>query len=294
MKAIDYVAPRRLDEAVEVLAEYGDRAKVLAGGTDILVQLREYQRDCDILVDVKRIPELMELSFDPTRGLTLGAAVPCCDIYSNVEIRSAYPGLIDAVAIIGGIQIQSRASVGGNLCNASPAADTIPALIVHRAVCTIAGPRGQRQVPVEDFCTAPGKTVLAPGELLVNLHLPAPAKGFGACYLRFIPRNEMDIAVVGAGVSVTVNGDGKRCSNGRVALAAVAPRPLLVRKSEEILANADCDEELLARLIAACRDEASPITDMRGTAEFRRHLIGVLTRRALEVALERAAGRNES
>src|SRR5438552_8294685 len=158
----------------------GERARCLAGGTDIIVQVRENRRDIDLFVDIKHIPELNELSCDAQRGLRIGAAVPCCLIYENREIAKAYPGLIDDVFLIGGIQIQSRASVGGNLCNASPAADTIPALIALEAVCTIAGPNGQRDVPVEKFCTAPGRTVLGKGEFLVSLTLPPPKKHIGA------------------------------------------------------------------------------------------------------------------
>ncbi len=156
MKDIDFAAPKSLAEAVGLLHERGDRARLLAGGTDIIVQLREYRREADVLIDVKHIPELSELRWQPERGLTIGAAVPCYRIYEHREISAAFPGLIDAVALIGGIQIQSRASVGGNLCNSSPAADTVPALIAHQAVCTIAGPKGLREVPVDKFCTGPG------------------------------------------------------------------------------------------------------------------------------------------
>src|SRR5262249_30158342 len=197
LTAIDYAAPKTLAEAVALLAGKEDRARVLAGGTDILVQVREGRRDPDLLVDVKHIPELNELTYEPKAGLRLGAAVPCYRVSEHPEVAAAYPGLIDAVALIGGVQIQSRASVGGNLCNASPAADTTPALIAHRAICVITGPKETREVPAEQFCTAPGRTVLARGELLVRVVLPPPGPRFGAAYLRFIPRNEMDIAVAG-------------------------------------------------------------------------------------------------
>src|SRR5947209_12530162 len=172
MKEIDYAAPKTVAEAVALFAEKGDRARALAGGTDIIVQVRENRRDVDLLVDIKHIPEVNELSFGAQRGLTFGAAVPCCDIYENKAVAKAYPGLIDAVSLVGGIQIQSRASVGGNLCNSSPAADSTPALIAHKAVCTIAGPKGTRDVPVESFCTGPGRNVLGRGELLVRLFVP--------------------------------------------------------------------------------------------------------------------------
>jgi CO/xanthine dehydrogenase FAD-binding subunit len=288
LKAIDYAAPKTVAEAVALLAEKGDRARVLAGGTDIIVQVREGRRDLDLLVDAKHIPELNDLTYDPQKGLRIGAAAPCYPIYEHAEIARAYPGLIDAVALIGGIQIQSRASVGGNLCNASPAADTIPALIAHETVCVIAGPQGTREVPVEKFCTAPGRTVLTRGELLVSLRLPPPRRHWGAAYLRFIPRNEMDIAVAGAGVAVTLDPAGKRCTAARIALAAVAPTPLLVPEAGAALVDGPLSDTLMDRAAEQARVAARPISDMRGDADYRRHLVGVLTKRALQAALARA------
>jgi carbon-monoxide dehydrogenase medium subunit len=286
LKAIDYAAPRTLDAAVGLLA--GNRARVLAGGTDIIVQLREHRRDLDLLVDVKYVPELNGLTYDPQSGLTLGAAVPCYEVYEHSEVARAYPGLIDAVSLVGGIQIQSRASVGGNLCNASPAADTVPPLIAYGAVCVIAGPGGRREVPVERFCTAPGRTVLGDGELLVALRLPAPRPHTGAAYLRFIPRNEMDIAVAGAGVAVTLDDSKTRCLAARVALAAVAPTPLLVPEAAAALADGPVTDAHVASAADAARAATRPISDMRGDADYRRHLVGVLVRRALGIALARA------
>jgi carbon-monoxide dehydrogenase medium subunit len=287
---IDYAAPRTVAEAVGLLSDRGDRARVLAGGTDLIVQVREHRRDLDLMVDVKYIPEVNELAFDPRQGLRLGAAVPCYRVYEHRDIARAYPGLIDAVALIGGIQIQSRASVGGNLCNASPAADTIPALIAHQAVCVIAGPKGTRELPVEQFCTAPGRNALGRGELLLSLRMPPPAKGFGAAYLRFIPRNEMDIAVAGAGVSVTLDGGKARCTAARVALAAVAPTPLLVPEAGAALVDGPLSDSLIEKAAGLARATARPISDMRGDADYRRHLVGVLVKRALHTAVERARG----
>ena len=222
MQAFDYAAVRSVDEAVSLLAQHGDQARPLAGGTDIIVAVREGRRQVAMLVDIKGIPEVNQLSYDAAQGLTLGAAVPCYRIYEHQEIAATYPGLIDAVSLVGGTAIQGRASVGGNLCNASPAADTTPALIVHRAMCVIAGPNGRREIPVEQFCTGPGRTALQPGEFLVALRMPSPPPHFGAQYLRFIPRNEMDIAVVGVGASVVLNQDQSSFVSGRVALGAVA------------------------------------------------------------------------
>jgi carbon-monoxide dehydrogenase medium subunit len=290
LKDIDYAAPRTVAEAVSLLSDKGDRARVLAGGTDLIVQVREHRRDLDLMVDVKRIPEVNELAYDPRHGLRLGAAVPCYRVYENQEIARAYPGLIDAVALIGGVQIQSRASVGGNLCNASPAADTTPALIAHQAVCVIAGPKGTRELPVEQFCTAPGKNVLARGEMLLSLRVPPPAANFGAAYLRFIPRNEMDIAVAGAGVAVTLDGAKARCTAARVALAAVAPTPLLVPEAGAALVDGALSDSLIEKAAGLARAAARPISDMRGDADYRRHLVGVLVKRALHAAVERARG----
>src|SRR5260370_2974493 len=176
MKDITYAAPKTIAEASALLNDNGDRARILAGGTDVIVQVREGRRDIDLLVDIKQIPEVNDLSFDHSKGLVIGAAVPCCLIYENKAIAQAYPGLMDAVTLIGGIQIQCRASLGGNLCNASPAADSIPVLIALEGMCEIAGPKGPRSVPVEQFCTAPGKTVLQRGEFLVCFGLPPPKK----------------------------------------------------------------------------------------------------------------------
>jgi len=288
LKAIDYVAPKSIAEAVAVLAEKGERARILAGGTDIIVQLREGRRELDVLVDVKAIPEANELSYDARRGLRLGAAVPCYRIYEDSRIAKVYPGLIDAVSLVGGIQIQSRASVGGNLCNASPAADTIPPLIVYGAVCVIAGPNGTREIPVEEFCMGPGKTALGKGEFLLSLQLLPPKPRSGAHYLRFIPRNEMDIAVVGVGAAVTLDESRTRCIAARLALAAVAPTPLFVPEAGDTLVDGVLTEEHVDRAAKLAQAAAKPISDMRGDADYRRHLVGVLTRRALKKAIGRA------
>jgi carbon-monoxide dehydrogenase medium subunit len=212
--------------------------------------------------------------------------VPCCRIYEDERVRRYWPALAEVAEMIGGIPIQSRASLGGNLCNAAPSADSVPVLIALRAVCRIAGPSGERRIAVEEFCTGPGRTVLGPGELLVGFEIPPPEPASGACYLRFTPRAEMDIAVAGAAAAV-------RLSNGviawaRVALAAVAPTPLLVREAGDWLADKAPTEENIREAAELARKAAKPITDMRGTAEQRRHLVGVLTRRALQQAIARA------
>ena len=289
MKWFDYAAPASVAEAVGLLTAHPN-ARLLAGGTDLLVQLRAGRKVTDLVVDAKHIPELNAIHYDAARGLTLGAAVPCYRIYKDKNVTSAYPALAEVASLIGGTQIQGRASIGGNLCNAAPSADSVPLMIALGATCSVAGPRGSRQIAVEEFCTAPGRTVLQPGELLVSLNLPPPVPHSGARYLRFIPRNEMDIAVAGAGVEVVL--ENGRFRSARVALASVAPTPLYVREAGDALAGSPVDEASIAAAAEIARRSARPITDMRGTADYRSHLCAVLTRRALEAAVSRARGKN--
>jgi xanthine dehydrogenase FAD-binding subunit len=288
LKDFEYAAAATVDEAVSLLSARGDRAKVLAGGTDILVQLREGLRQADLVVDVKKIPDLTAIDYSPIKGLRLGASAPCYRIYGDEQLKSAYSALCDAARIIGGWQIQSRASIGGNLCNSSPAADSIPALIALNATCHIAGPTGTRTVPVERFCTAPGRNVLAKGEFLVALEFPPPDKASGSHYLRFIPRNEMDIAVVGCGAWVRLDSKGHSIESARVALAAVAPTPLFAAEASAWLAGKPATEESFIQAGELAKKGVKPISDMRGPAEYRTHLVGVLTKRALTTAVERA------
>ncbi|MGH7781863.1 MAG: FAD binding domain-containing protein [Candidatus Binataceae bacterium] len=287
MQAFDFEAPTSLDDALKVLAAHGEKARPLCGGTDLIIQMRAGVRRPEHVVDIKQIKELRELKFDAKSGLRLGAAVPCIEIHENSEMRKHYPGLTEAAHLIGSLQIQSRASVGGNLCNGSPAADSTPALIALGARARIAGPKGEREVPVDKFVLSPGRTVLAPGELLVQLLIPAPAPHSSDAYLRFIPRNEMDIAVVGVGVAVTV--EGGKISAARIGLGAIAATPLVAVKAAESLIGKKLDDTTLALAGRLASEAGSPIDDMRGTAEYRRHITGVLTTRALKIAAERAA-----
>jgi carbon-monoxide dehydrogenase medium subunit len=290
LKWFDYVSPHSVREAVDLLAEAGENGRALAGGTDLIVQMRVGRRQPQLVVDVKNIPALNELTYDPEDGLTIGAAVPCYRIYNNHAVQHAYPGLIDSASLIGGTQIQGRATLGGNLCNAAPSGDSIPVMIALSGVARVAGPTGTREVAIEDFCTGPGRNVLQAGEILVSLHFPAPQKNSGARYLRFIPRNEMDIAVAGAGVSVVL--DNGNIKSARVALASVAPTPLYVKAAGDAIAGKPANEATIELAAAAARDAAKPITDMRGTVEYRKHLCAVLTRRALTTAIERAKENN--
>ncbi len=287
MQAFEYIAANTVSEAVTLLDEKGENARILAGGTDLIVQVREGKRSLDWMIDIKSIPEVNEIDYNADSGLTLGAAVPCYQIYAVADICDAYPGLIDATTIIGGTAIQGRAAIGGNLCNASPAADAIPPLIVLNATCVIAGPNGEQEIPVEDFCTAPGQTVLEKGEMLVSIKIPAPQKNSSSYYLRFIPRNEMDIAVVGAGASVVLDAAKERFISARIALAAVAPTPLFAEEASTLLAGKEISDSVIDEAAQAAQSISRPISDMRGTAEQRTHLVGVLTRRALNGAIQR-------
>ncbi|NIW11212.1 MAG: xanthine dehydrogenase family protein subunit M [Gammaproteobacteria bacterium] len=290
MRPFAYQAPTSIDEAVTLLADQAGKARPFAGGTDLLVQLRLDLFEPDLVVDIKRIPELNQLSFDPAEGLIVGAAVSCAALCEQPDVVATYPGLVDATAIIGGIGIQGRATLGGNLCNAAPSGDGIPAMIVLGATCTVAGPGGKRTVPVEAFCTGPGQTVLSQDEILVSIHVPPPKPHSGAHYLRFTPRREMDIAVAGAGASMVLSDDHAQIIEARIALGAVAPTPLLVEEAGAVLIGQAPTDEAFAEAAKLAQAAARPITDVRGTVAQRRHLVGVLVKRALQGALRRAKG----
>jgi CO/xanthine dehydrogenase FAD-binding subunit len=279
-----YEAPTTVADAVRLM-EADPSAKALAGGTDLLVQYKAGERP-SAFIDLKRIPELVEITLDAD-GLRLGAAASAAEICEHDEIRRLWPGLVEAVGLIGSAQIQGRSSVGGNLCNGSPAADTTCPLIVNRARALIAGPGGERTIDVQDFVTGPGQTVLSPGEVLVALLVPKPAPRTADAYLRLIPRTEMDIAVVGAAVSVTLDEKGT-CTEARVAVGAVGPTAVLVPEAADALGGTRLDEASLKAAGAAASAAARPIDDKRGTAEYRRRVVGVLTRRAAGIAAQRA------
>jgi CO/xanthine dehydrogenase FAD-binding subunit len=288
MHAFDYARPGSLAEAL-ALASNGRRALFLAGGTDVIVQLREGRRSCDLLIDLKHVPELTSITVGPSGALEIGAAVPLAEIYEHPVVRRDFPALVDAASIIGGIAIQSRATLGGNLCNASPAADSSPALMALGATLRIAGPAGERTLPVADFFVGPGQNALQPGEILVSVRIPPLPPRSAAFYHRFIPRNEMDIAVASSGVCLALD-DAGRIADARVALGAVAPTPILVPAARDALLGREPGAEAFAAAGEAARAAARPIDDMRGSVAQRRHLAGVLTVRALENALRRIRG----
>lgn len=290
MSNMRFESPTTAEAAAALLASTQGLAKVLSGGTDILIQMRAGVVQPELLVDVKGISEMTTVKVE-NGGYRFGAAVPCMNLVENKEFARVWPGVIDGVNLVGSVQVRGRASVGGNLCNASPAADTMPAMIAAGAVATVVGPNGRRDIPVEQLTTGPGKTTLAKGELVASFFLPPRPARSGDAYLRFTPRSEMDIAVVGVGINLTLDEKGV-CTSARVALGAVAERALLVPEAAAALIGTTVDEAALDKLAAAASAAARPIDDKRGTKVFRIKIAGVLARRAAVVALNRARGNN--
>ncbi|MEH6558011.1 MAG: xanthine dehydrogenase family protein subunit M [Oceanicoccus sp.] len=286
MPIVDYKAPVSVDEAITMLADCNTDVKVLAGGTDLIIQARPASSNPLTVIDVKYIDSMMTASVD-SDGLTLGPAMSCAEFTARDDIKAIYPGLVEAAYLIGSTQVQGRASVGGNLSNASPAADTIPPLIANGARCVVAGPDGERDVAVEDFVVGVGNNCMLAGELLKKIHLPLPQARTSDAYLRFIPRTEMDIAVAGAGVSITLNSDGL-CTAARVAIGAVAVTALLVPAAAEALIGTKLEDSALQAAASAASAASKPISDRRGTADYRRHVVGVLVKRAASIAAQRA------
>lgn len=287
MSGFQFEAPTSVDEAVGLLANAAGNARVLAGGTDLLVQLRAGVVKPDLIVDIKRIDELKAIKQESDGSFVIGAAVCGQAISENEALHKAWPGVVEAMDLIGSTQVQGRASLGGNLCNASPAADSVPGIIAAGAICIVAGPNGRREVPVENIPTGPGKTSLAKGEFVVAFKLPPRPAHSGDAYLRMIPRTEMDIAIVGAGVNLTLDDNGV-CTAARVALGAVAPTALLVKEAGDALIGTKLDDAALKKLAAAASAACKPIDDKRGTIEYRKKVAGVLAQRAAKIALERA------
>ena len=292
MAGYAYLAPTNVDEALGALEEaasVGQRAQMLAGGTDVLVQIRSVDKGPRTFVDVKHVEEANALSMTDDE-LFIGAAIASAVLNENARLKNILPGLVEAADLIGSTQIQGRATIGGNLCNSSPAGDTIPALIACGAVCVIASPNGNREVATEDFVTGVGTNVLEPTEFLVGFKIPRPKGKTSDAYLRFIPRTEMDIAVCGAGVALTLDDDGT-CTKAKVAIGAVAVTALPVPEAAAALVGTNVDDDALHAAAAASTALAKPIDDKRGTVEFRKKVVGVLTRRAAAIARDRALAR---
>ena len=281
-----YTAPTSVEEAVRALAGASGTAKVLSGGTDLLVQLRSGRLKADLIVDTKKIPGLSGIR-EEGGGFVIGAATSGAVIGEHRALGEAWPGVVEAANLIGSTQIQGRATLAGNLCNASPAADSVPALIAGRATCVVAGSNGRREVPVESIATGPGRTSLKPDEFIVEFRLPKRPPRSSDAYLRFIPRTEMDIAVVGAGVNLTLDPAGV-VTDARLVLGAVAPTAVIVSEAATALVGRKLDETALAGLDKAARAACKPIDDKRGTIAYRIKVAGVLARRAATIAYKRA------
>src|SRR5215471_7443349 len=287
MSEIQYQTAKSVKDACKFMLAAKGKGYILAGGTDLLVQMKSGVREPGVIVDVKKIPEMTTI-VEKKGSYTIGAATPAAVIGEHKKLKKAWPGVVEAINLIGSTQIQGRASAGGNLCNASPAADSVPALVAAGAIVNVQGPEGRRKVPVEKFAAGPGKTTLKPGEIVVSLTLPARPKGSSDAYLRLIPRTEMDIAVVGVGVSLTMKGD--TCTAARVGLGAVAPTVLLVEGAAKALAGSKLDEQALDAAAAACSAICKPIDDKRGTIKYRTKIAGVLLKRAALIARDRIKG----
>ena len=286
MSAMSYSAPSTISEAVSLLANAGGLAKIMSGGTDLLVQMKSGRVKPAMVIDTKRIPGIIGIR-EVDGGFVIGAATPGAMLGEHAGLVKAWPGVVEGANLIGSTQVQGRASLAGNLCNGSPAADSVPGLIAARATVLIAGPAGTREAPVESIVTGPGRTSLAKGEFLVEFRLPKQAPRTGDAYLRFIPRTEMDIAVVGCGICVTLDANGV-CTDARVALGAVAPTQLVVDGAAKALIGNKLTDDVLAKLDAECQAVCKPISDKRGTIEFRTKIAGVLARRTAAIAFQRA------
>ena len=289
MPRLSYAAPASVPDAIKLLAGAQGLAKVLSGGTDLLVQLRSGRTRPELIVDTKKIPGIIGIR-ETADGFVIGAATSGAEIGENAALVAAYPGIVEGTNLIGSTQVQGRASLAGNLCNASPAADSVPAMIAAGVVAVVVGPNGQRNVPVGQVVIAPGRTSLAKGEFILEFHLPKPKARQSDAYLRFIPRTEMDIAVVGCGVNLTLDANGV-ITAAIVVLGAVAPTQVVVEAAAKAIIGTKLDDAALAALDAAARAACNPITDKRGTIDFRIKVAGVLARRTAAIAFERAGAR---
>lgn len=286
MSELRYEAPESVSAAVALLAGAKGMTRVLAGGTDVIVQMETDLIEPELIVDIKKIPEVRGIAAE-NGGFRVGAAATGMQICDHAAFAKAWPGVIEGVKLIGSIQVKGRASMGGNLCNASPGADSVPPMFTAGAIARVAGPKGVREVPVEEIPTAPGKTSLARDEIVTSFFFPARPKRSGDAYQRFTPRTEMDIAVTGVAINLTLD-EKDVCTAARVAIGAVAPTALLVKEAGAALVGTKVDDAAIEKMVAAVRAACKPIDDKRGTKEFRIEVTGVLAKRVAKVALERA------
>ena len=288
MSETQYLAPNSIDEAVKAHSAANGKARFLAGGTDLLVQIKSGIRKPNLVIDVKKIVELNSIIEISDNEFKIGAAVSGANLNRNKKFANLWPGVLEAFRLIGSEQIQGRASLGGNLCNGSPAGDSVPALVAAGCTVTIAGPDGSRNISIETFHKGPGKTVLENGEMLVSINFPKRAANSGDAYLRMTPRTEMDIAVVGCGVNITM--ENGVCTHARVSLGAVAPTPLLIDEASEIMVGTDINSEIIKKVSEICMEACNPINDKRGTIDYRTKVAGVLFKRTVLTAIDRIKG----
>ena len=288
MSDTQYLAAKTIDEAVDAHAKANGSARFLAGGTDLLVQIKSGIRKPNLVIDIKKIVELNSIQEISENEFVIGASVSGANLNRNPKFAKLWPGVLEAFRLIGSEQIQGRASLGGNLCNGSPAGDSVPALIAAGCKAVIAGPGERKEIPIENFHLGPGKTILENGQMLVALKFPKRNNNSADAYLRMTPRTEMDIAVVGCGVNISI--ENGICTNARVSLGAVAPKPLLINEASDILVGSSLDEETLEKVSKICRDSCNPIDDKRGTIDYRTKVAGVLFKRATLLAVDRIRG----
>lgn len=287
MRRFDYAAPSTVKEACELLAST-QGARALAGGTDLIIQMKERGRNVPLLVSLKGVDELRALS---TNGvLDAGAMVRCGDLAWSADVKRSWPIVVDGADLVGSVQIRHKATVGGNICNAAPSADVVPALIALDAKAHVTGPTGDRELPLIELFRGPGQTALAQGELLTRVTLRKPASGTGGAYLRHVPRREMDIAVVGVAVNLQLDSDGRTVKDARVVLASVAPTPIRAASAEKSLIGQPLNEQTLTRAGEGAAADARPISDVRASADYRRDLLKVYTKRVAQIAFQRARG----
>ncbi len=288
MKPFSYVAPTSLDEAYKVLAQADGPGSVRAivGGSDLIDQMRQERRTPSVVLDIKHIPEMNRLEWVAGEGLHLGAAVCCTDTAAFPAVQENYGSLAESAQLIGSVQIQNRASVAGNICNSTPSADSVPGLITYGARVVLVGPRGRREVELSEFLTGPGQNVMAPDEVLLETIVPPPLPNSSGHYLRFIPRNEMDIAVAGVASMLALEPGTTRCSQVRIVLASVAPTAVRATAAEQVLEGKEVTADLIREAGERAVEAASPITDVRGSVEYRIELVKVLTRRTLARCME--------
>ena len=289
MSDTQYLAAKTIDEAVQAHNQANGTARFLAGGTDLLVQIRSGIKKPNLVIDVKKIVELNSIDEISENEFVIGASVSGANLNRNKKFASLWPGVLEAFRLIGSEQIQGRASLGGNLCNGSPAGDSVPALIAAGCLAVIAGPDGRKELPIEEFHAGPGRTILKNGEMLVSLKFPKREKNSADAYLRMTPRTEMDIAVVGCGVNITL--DNEICTSARVSLGAVAPTPLLIKEASQIMTGTNLNDEVLEKVSKLCMDSCNPIDDKRGTIEYRTKVAGVLFKRTTLIAIDRIKGK---